>query len=405
MKAALKIAIGVHGRFHAFELGRALLELGADVRVFTNYPAFIAERFGLPAGSVRGNPAHGLAVRLAVRLDPRRKNLRRDAWLHAWFGRWLARRIPHEQWDASYTWSGVSQEYLAAGRRAGVRLMARGSAHIRAQAQLLAEEQARTGLPQEQPNPLVIEREEREYALADAVVTLSTFSRNTFLERGHPPERVRLMVSAARVEAFRAPPVAVAERVRRIRAGEPLRVLNVGTFCYRKGMHDWAVVVRAMPPERFRFRFVGAVAPEAAALAGELRARMEWVGRVPQADLPAQYAWGDIFLFPTIEDGFPAVMAQAGAAGLPQLSTPNGAGEDLIHEGENGWLRPIRRPDLLIEQLTWCDTHRPELAAMAERLGGAFRQRDWRDAAVDFVRMVEEIRRAQARSPVATTGA
>ena len=46
MKSALKIAIGVHGRFHAFELGRALLELGADVRVFTNYPAFIAERFG-----------------------------------------------------------------------------------------------------------------------------------------------------------------------------------------------------------------------------------------------------------------------------------------------------------------------------------------------------------------------
>jgi glycosyltransferase involved in cell wall biosynthesis len=212
-------------------------------------------------------------------------------------------------------------------------------------------------------------------------------------------------VSAARVAAFRAPPAAVTERARRLRAGEPLRVLNVGTFSYRKGMHDWAAVVRAVPPERFRFRFVGAVAPEAAALAGELRARMEFVGRVPQADLPAQYAWGDIFLFPTIEDGFPAVMAQAGAAGLPQLSTPNGAGEDLICEGENGWLRPIRRPDLLIEQLTWCDTHRPELAAMAERVGGAFRQRDWRDAAVDFVRMVEEVRRAPTMPPVSTTGA
>jgi len=283
--------------------------------------------------------------------------------------------------------------------------MARGSAHIRTQAQLLAEEQARTGVPQEQPNPWVVEREEREYALADAVVTLSTFSRNTFLERGHPPERVRLMVSAARVAAFRAPPAAVTERARRLRAGEPLRVLNVGTFSYRKGMHDWAAVVRALPLERFRFRFVGAVATEAAGLARELRTRVEFVERVPQENLPAHYAWGDVFLFPTIEDGFPAVMAQACAAGLSQLSTPNGAGEDLIHEGENGWLRPIRRPDLLIEQLTWCDTHRPELAAMAERIGGSFQQRDWRDAAVDFLRMMEELRRAQATSHVGTPSA
>jgi glycosyltransferase involved in cell wall biosynthesis len=405
MKGALKIAIGVHGRFHAFELARALIESGADVRVFTNYPAFIARRFGLPSERVRGNLAHGMVVRLAGRLDPQRRNLRQDERLHVWFGRWLARRLAREQWDASYTWSGVSREYLEANRCAGVRLMARGSAHIRAQAQLLAEEQDRTGVPQEQPNPLVMAREEREYTLADAVVTLSTFSRKSFLERGHSPERVKLMVSAARVDTFRATPQVVAERARRIRAGEPLRVLNVGTFSYRKGVHDWAAVVRAFPPDRFRFRFVGAVAPEATALARGLHGRMEFVERVTQAELPAQYAWGDVFLFPTIEDGFPAVMAQACAAGLPQLSTPNGAGEDLFREGENGWLRPIRRPDLLVEQLRWCDAHRSELAAMAERISGRFQQRDWSDAAGDFIRIVAEVRHAAATATVSPVGA
>jgi glycosyltransferase involved in cell wall biosynthesis len=248
-------------------------------------------------------------------------------------------------------------------------------------------------------------REEREYTLADAVVTLSTFSRKSFFERGHSPERVKLMVSAARVDTFRATPQVVAERARRIRAGEPLRVLNVGTFSYRKGVHDWAAVVRALPPDRFRFRFVGAVAPEATALARGLHGRMEFVERVTQAELPAQYAWGDVFLFPTIEDGFPAVMAQACAAGLPQLSTPNGAGEDLFREGENGWLRPIRRPDLLVEQLRWCDAHRSELAAMAERISGRFQQRDWSDAAGDFIRIVAEVRHAAATATVSPVGA
>lgn len=391
MSSAPKIAIGVHGRFHAFELARALIELGADVRVFTNYPVFVAKRFGLPPERVCGNPAHGLAVRLAGRLDPQRKNLRRDEWLHAWFGRWLARRLTREPWDASYTWSGVSQEYLAAERHARVRLMARGSAHIRTQAQLLAEEQARTGVPQDQPSPLIIAREEREYGLADAVVTLSTFSRNSFLERGHAPERVRLMISAVRVAAFRATPEVVSERVRRVRGGEPLQVLNVGTFSYQKGIQDLVDVVRNLPADRFRFRFVGTVPGEARALMAAVRDQIEFIPRVEQVRLPQHYAWGDVFLYPTIQDGFPAVMAQACAAGLVQITTPNGAGVDLIREGENGWILPIRNSAKLCERLAWCGTHRPELAEMSTRAGTGLGQRDWRMAAGDFLRIIDEV--------------
>jgi colanic acid/amylovoran biosynthesis glycosyltransferase len=59
----MKIGIGVHGRFHAFELARALIEAGQDVTVFTNYPAFIAERFGVPRQRVVGHAIHGVAVR------------------------------------------------------------------------------------------------------------------------------------------------------------------------------------------------------------------------------------------------------------------------------------------------------------------------------------------------------
>ena len=73
-----------------------------------------------------------------------------------------------------------------------------------------------------------------------------------------------------------------------------------------------------------------------------------------------------MFFFPTIEDGFPAVLSQALAAGLPALTTPNGSGPDVVQEGVNGWIVPARDTDAMMQRLDWCDSHRTELAACAE---------------------------------------
>ena len=64
----MKIAIVVHGRFHAFDLARALSERGHQVTLFTNYPQWAARRFGLGKVEVRSFWAHGIASRLVARV-------------------------------------------------------------------------------------------------------------------------------------------------------------------------------------------------------------------------------------------------------------------------------------------------------------------------------------------------
>ena len=70
-------------------------------------------------------------------------------------------------------------------------------------------------------------------------------------------------------------------------------------------------------PGRFEFRFVGFVTDQAKRHCR----RSGRPGRVPpkkpQSELPKEYAWGDLFIFPTLEDGFAVVLAQASAAALP----------------------------------------------------------------------------------------
>src|SRR5206468_2646181 len=143
-------------------------------------------------------------------------------------------------------------------------------------------------------------------------------------------------------------------------------------------------ILRSLGRGRFQFRLIGPVAPEVTKLLAELHPLAEFIPKQPQRELPNWYAWGDLFVFPTIEDGFAVVLAQANASALPILTTTNCSGPDLIREEQTGWVLPIRSPEAFIDRLRWCDIHREELATMVRNIYNNFQPRDWADVAKDF---------------------
>jgi glycosyltransferase involved in cell wall biosynthesis len=389
-RPTVKMAIAVQGRFHAFHLACALLERGHDVTVLTNYPRWAAGRFGLPRERVCSFWVHGVLVRALDRLDPKSVWAGAEPWLHSLFGRWAARTLAAEHWDVVHLWSGIAEESLKHPTGGRLRLVMRGSSHVRTQARLLAEEERRTGVRQDRPSPWRIAREEREYAMADRIVVLSSFAQRTFLEEGIPAERLRVVSLGANVEKFRPALEAVRARQRRLISGAPLRVLYVGAMSFRKGLWDLAETVRSLGRDGFEFRFVGPQSVEARPIVAELRGAVSMEPKVQEAVLPEIYAWGDVFVFPSIEDGYAAVVAQAAAGALPILTTTNCAGPDMIHVGENGWIVPIRAPETLVERLRWCAAHRNELASMVSRIYERFQPRDWSEVAADFEAVCQE---------------
>ena len=387
----MKIAIGVHGRFHGFELAKALLYLGHDVRIFTNYPPFIVKRFGLPSEIVTTHYWHGIVSKASQRLG----SLGQSAWMNRYLCRnfevWLARHLARESWDITYTWSSVSEAYFRNPRTARARLMARGSSHISTQTRLLEEEEVRCGIPQEKPFPHTSSKELAEYDLADRVIVLSTFCRKSFLENGFDSKKLGLMVSGSPSDNFRLDAAALAKKIWSVSDGNPLNILTVGTFSFRKGIFDYAKIVNELAGERLRFRFVGAVADECSSFRKQLEPKVEFVPRVAQSDLKDHYKWGHIFLFPTIEDGFPTVMAQARAACLPQITTPNGAGSDVVEEGISGWIFPIRSPDFMITKIREMEKNRDSLAQMIQQMHEKVISRTWIDSAKDFLAIAESV--------------
>ena len=284
-------------------------------------------------------------------------------------------------------------------RVAGRMFVMRGSAHIRLQDRLLKEEEARLGMGLERPSRWMIAREEREYQAADRVVVLSGFAQTSFLAEGFPPERLGRLPLAAPVERYQPSEAIVRARMDRLRAGHPIRVLFVGALSAQKGLYDLCEAIRVLPSDRFTWRLVGPRVPETAALLRRVPPSVDVLGKRPETELPRHYSWADAFVFPSLQDGFAVVLAQAAAAGLPIIASTNCGASELVREGETGWIVPIRSPGVVADRLRWYDTHRAEAMTMVNNCVASVSQRSWGDVGRDFVSL------CRFDSALATTGA
>ncbi len=96
---------------------------------------------------------------------------------------------------------------------------------------------------------------------------------------------------------------------------------------------------------------------------------IEAVGR--QIDVRPWLAASDALVFPSYREGFPNVVIEAGAMGLPSIVTDINGSREIIIEGRNGTIVPSQNAELLYEAMTRIITDnewRKSLAANARQL-------------------------------------
>ncbi|MGI9534876.1 MAG: glycosyltransferase family 4 protein [Thermodesulfobacteriota bacterium] len=383
----MRIAIAVHGRFHAFDLTRELIKKNHDVLLLTNYPKFAVEKFGIPSRNIKSFLTHGIISRVVNKIDTELIKNKSESYLHKMFGKWVKNKLSNKDFDVIVCWSGIGEETFDRfnhNPENTLLVCRRGSTHINTQYRLLHEEQKRTGFKQEKPSSWIISRENKEYDKADVVLVSSQFCKESFLNEGVPENKIELLLHGVNNAVFRPELSIIDERCKRILSGKPLRVINVGNFSFRKGMYDMKNIVKSLN-KRFEFKFVGPVAKEAINLKSEIEPFAKFISKQDQSNLIKYYTWADLFVLPTLEEGYPAVLTHASASGIPILTTPNGAGNDIIVDGKNGWIRPARSPDKFIEVLDNCDKDRIKLAQVVKDSYNNYFHRDWSAVAGKFI--------------------
>jgi glycosyltransferase involved in cell wall biosynthesis len=370
----MKVTISVFSRFHAFYLADQLERRGHLERLITSYPRFEVKKYGIPPDRIVSLPMHelvsrgwnGLPARLKQNWDP-------DFLLHEMFDRAACRHISTNA-DIYVGWSGFSERGLRLAQSNGaVTIIERGSAHIEVQRALLREEYEQWGLQPQLPHPKIVEKEIREYDLADYISVPSTFAKRSFLAKGFPESKLLSIPYGTDLPAFH--PSA--------KDDNRFRVVCAGTLSLRKGVHYLLRAFAELALPGAELWLIGTLKPEIVPFLHQYEGSFRYIGHVPQAQLGDYYAQASVFVLCSIEEGMAMVLLQAMGASLPIICTPNTGGEDLVVDGQEGFVIPIRDVDALKERLL--DLHQDEelrlkmAQAALQRVRAAFTWDDYGD--------------------------
>jgi glycosyltransferase involved in cell wall biosynthesis len=142
----------------------------------------------------------------------------------------------------------------------------------------------------------------------------------------------------------------------------PLRVLFLGQVNLRKGVQYLIEAAGLVDPKKVVFDIVGSIQVADDKLAA-VPTNVRFHGPVSRADAISHYRNADVFVLPTISDGFAITQLEAMSHGLPVITTPN-CGE-VITGGSDGFLVPARDPSALAGAFLTLADDRDRLRAMS----------------------------------------
>jgi glycosyltransferase involved in cell wall biosynthesis len=218
------------------------------------------------------------------------------------------------------------------------------------------------------PTAEMVERVEREYELADRIRVSSNWAKESMVRHGVPAEKVFVCPQPVNRVRF-APPL------NRLPPAGPLRIVYVGSLDLRKGFVYLLRAGRAIGSTRVRIELVGGTGDRGSkALLARERAGLEVI-LSPGDPVPA-YHRAELFVLPSLEDGFGFVTAEAMACGVPVVVTEQCGSAEWVRPGENGWVIPAGDEAALACLLEDVLASRSNLAGMGSAARRAIEFRD-----------------------------
>ncbi|HEY1662551.1 MAG TPA: glycosyltransferase family 4 protein [Verrucomicrobiae bacterium] len=182
-------------------------------------------------------------------------------------------------------------------------------------------------------------RREKESAAADRIVVNSDFCQEQLVKQGIPPDKV-IVIPLCFEPMLPDPRLPLSNR--------PLRVLFLGQIILRKGIQYLMQAARLLEDENIQFDIVGPMGISADATTSAPR-NMAFHGRTTRDQTVDWYRRSDVFVLPTLSDGFAITQLEAMSYGLPVVATPC-CGE-VVTNGVDGFIVPPRNADALAEIL------------------------------------------------------
>ncbi|HLX43920.1 MAG TPA: glycosyltransferase family 4 protein [Bryobacteraceae bacterium] len=167
----------------------------------------------------------------------------------------------------------------------------------------------------------------QEAQMAEHWLVASSFTKETLVETGIPGERIGVIPYGIDLQGF------VPRKGKRNNA--KLQLLFVGTIGQRKGIKYLIEAMEALPKDAVELTVCGRAVDDLA-LFKQSKAAIRIFPSISAQGLREMYQSSDIFVFPSLAEGFAQVLLEAMASGLAIISTTRTAARDLVRQGKEG---------------------------------------------------------------------
>lgn len=217
-----------------------------------------------------------------------------------------------------------------------------------------------------------IDRKEKELNLADKIIVASCATKDSLIKNNLPEEKIKVIpygVSLGQV-------ISREQKEKK----EYLDLLYVGRLTPSKGVHYLIEVVKRIKSKFIRLHLVGAdgypdnwlnenISP--------LSDRIFYYGSMPHSQLSKIYKKSDLFVFPSLYEGFGLVVLEAMSHGLPVIATDTGIASELLSNDKLGSVFPIRNMDLLEQKILYYYQNKNDLLNIGLRAQEKVRDYSW----------------------------
>ena len=369
MAHKLSVTLSHSGKQHSYHVAQGLKSLGMLNKFYTSSyitqpflqeyflkkgNTFFTRRFqpGLSAPDVKARWDFELKEVLFRKLYGKTEKTQNAVYYRdVNFDKYISKLLPSQTSNAFWGFQGSAHQSLQAAKQKGkLAIVELATAHVKASIEILGEEAKLQPDFADSLDNLVFpsfyqKRLEEEPHLADICIAASDFTKQTLLADGIAESKIISLPLGFDMDYVPYNAVTNSNF-----SAKPLRLLYAGTLTQRKGIKYLLNVMQQLKGENITLTCIGGIQGSGEGLK-PYNGLFTHIPAVSQLEMFKLYQEYDALVLPTVFEGFGLVIVEAMAAGLPVITTPHSIGPELITNGENGYIVPIRNEEALLKAI------------------------------------------------------
>lgn len=233
-------------------------------------------------------------------------------------------------------------------------------------------------------NENIMDKCKREIQATQYFLTASEFVRKSLRYSGIKTKQMLNCPYGVDVSTF------YCKTYRTVDNKEPLKFIYIGGVKELKGISYLLEAFMRIPESMAKLMVVGSFNKEDLDIKKYI-SRVEFKGMVLHSDIPALLRNADVFVLPSLGDGFSLSTLEAAACGLPLIISENTGISDNICNKVEGFVIPIQSVDAIVEKVVWFCNHREQIENMGRAARNMAMKFTWDNYYTKVAQAIEEV--------------